>query len=298
MNIRDLQAFVHLSQNLHFNKTAEMIHTSASTLSRMIQRLEVEFDQKFFERDNRTVQLTPAGKRFVIFAQDVIAQWELLRSDLNTESELLHGEITIYCTVTAAHLYLPELIEKFRQRHPGVEIKLETGDVANAFNKVENGDADFAFAVSEDRVAEKFLFQHLHHIPFKVIAPSQPTQFSKYLPSSPTDEVEWQHLPFVMPEAGPAQRRVKQWLKDMQLKPKIYAQVSGHEAIVSMTALGCGVSAVPEPVLALSPARDRVQVLPTPFPPKPFDLGMLCLKRRIDQPLLKAFWELVVELSA
>jgi len=73
----------------------------------------------------------------------------------------------------------------------------------------------------------------------------------------------------------------------------VYAQVSGHEAIVSMTALGCGVSAVPLPVLEHSPLKNRVTVLPASIPPLPLNLGICCLQKRLSSPLNNAFWQLV-----
>ncbi|TQV89705.1 HTH-type transcriptional activator IlvY [Aliikangiella coralliicola] len=292
MNIRDLQAFLHLSQSLHFNNTAQEVHTSASTLSRMIQRLESEFDQVFFERDNRSVKLTPAGKRFVEFAESVIAEWRHLKHDFESTQQQLSGEISIYCTVTAAHLYLPKLIEQFRNQYPKVEIILETGDVAIAYQKVSERKVDFAFAVAEEKLPDKYLFQHLYHIPFKIIAPKQGAKFSRFIRA---DAIDWHQLPFVMPESGPAAQRLTEWLEKMGIKPSIYAHVSGHEAIVSMTALGCGVSAVPQPVLDLSPVKEKVQILPVPFSPKPFDLGMVCLRKRMATPLIAAFWSLVLE---
>ena len=292
MDIKGLQAFLHLSQSLHFNQTAQAIHTSPSTLSRMIQRLEGEFGQTLFERDNRSVKLTDAGKRFSVFAEVVVAEWRQLKNEFDSSHQQLGGEITIYCTVTAAHLYLPSLIEKLRTLHPLVEINLETGDVAFAYQKVADKSVDFAFAVAEEKIANKYCFQHLYHIPFKLIAPKQTVNFSNYLKPG---NINWQQLPFVMPESGPAQRRLKNWLAKMAIKPQIHAQVSGHEAIVSMTALGCGVSAVPLPVLENSPVKDNVQVLPVPFAPTPFDLGMLCLKKRLDSPLMNAFWQIVAE---
>ena len=295
MNIKDLQAFLHLSDSLHFNHTAQEIHTSASTLSRMIQRLESEFDQTFFERDNRSVKLTPAGKRFIEFAENVIGEWRNLKHDFEASQQQLTGEITIYCTVTAAHLYLPKLIEKFRNLYPKVEINLETGDVANAYQKVAERKVDFAFAVATEKMPDKFLFQHLYHIPFKVIAPKQGAKFSRHIRA---DGIDWHNLPFVMPESGPASERLEEWLAKMKINPGIYAHVSGHEAIVSMTALGCGVSAVPQPVLELSPVKEKVQVLPVPFSPKPFDLGMVCLQKRISTPLIAAFWVLVLEAAS
>lgn len=292
MNIKDLKAFLHLSQSLHFNKTAQAVFTSPSTLSRMIQRLEQEFGQELFERDNRSVRLTPAGTRFVTFAKNVLAEWRELKKDFESNNTMLSGEITIYCTVTAAHLYLPELLEKFRQRHPLVDISLETGDVALAYQKVADKSVDFAFAVAPEKLAGKYAFLHLHHIPFKLIAPKHMASFQEWLPPN---NINWQMLPFVMPESGPAKERMKSWFSKMQIKPPIHAHVSGHEAIVSMTALGCGISAVPQPVLEHSPVRDKVQVLPVAFAPKPFDLGMLCLTRRLTAGPMAEFWNLVVE---
>jgi LysR family transcriptional regulator, positive regulator for ilvC len=60
-----------------------------------------------------------------------------------------------------------------------------------------------------------------------------------------------------------------------------------------MTALGCGVSAVPLPVLENSPVKDKVWILPAPFTPEPFDLGMVCLKNRLETPVISAFWQIV-----
>ncbi|MET1255740.1 HTH-type transcriptional activator IlvY [Aliikangiella maris] len=292
MNIRDLQAFLHLSQSLHFSQTAKAIHASPSTLSRMIQRLEGEFGQALFERDNRSVRLTYAGKRFIRFAEVVVQEWHQLRQEFTANSQQLSGEITIYCTVTAAHLYLANLIERFRRLYPEVEIILETGNVSVAYDKVEQRAVDFAFAVARENTPEKFAFQHLHHVPFKLIAPKQVTHFSRYI--QPT-HIDWQQLPFVVPESGPASERLIEWFNKMNIQPKIYAHVTGHEAIVSMTALGCGVSAIPQPVLELSPVKDKVQVLPVPFNPQPFDLGVVCLRKRLDVALVSAFWQLVVE---
>ncbi len=290
MNIKDLQVFLHLSQSLHFNQTAQATHITPSTLTRLIKRLESEYSQVFFERDNRTVTLTPAGKRFVEFADNVIAQWRQLKQDFNTSLQQISGELTIYCTVTAAHLYLPGLINQLRTLHPEVEINLETGDVALAYQKIADRSVDFAFAVAPDKPESKFVFQHIQHIPFKLIAPRQATIFSKFMTPG---NIDWSQLPFVMPESGPAAQRLNEWLELMKIKPEIYAQVSGHEAIVSMIALGCGVSAVPQPVLEYSPVKDKVQVLPVSVAPRPFDFGMVCLKKRLDSPLMQAFWNIV-----
>ncbi len=290
MNLKELQAFVELAENLHFSNTANKVHVSPSTLSRMMQRLEEEFGQTLFERDNRSVRLTEHGKRFAQFAQNVLSEWQLLQQDFSHNSTQLTGELSIYSTVTAAHLYLTQLLDEFRRLYPKVEVILETGDVSLAYQKVEHKEVDVAFAVAQDNLAKKFSFLSIDNIPLKVIGPTGSCAFAEELNQSPID---WKKLPFVMPESGPAKKHTQSWMKAMGFKPSVYAQVVGHEAIVSMTALGCGVSVVPLPVLEHSPVKDKVKILPVSKAPQPFDLGVICLTRRFQNPLIQAFWTLV-----
>ncbi len=293
MNLRELEAFLKLSQTLHFAKTAEALHISASTLSRMMQRLEDEFGQQLLVRDNRSVELTPRGERFVVFARDVMLRWHELKRDFKGDATKVTGTLTLYCTVTAAHLYLSKLLSEFRKRYPDVEIKLETGDVSHAFEVIEQKKADIAFAVAPEQLATRYYFKTIDIIPLKVIAPIDSGQLTGKLN---VEKPDWREIPFVLPESGPSKVHTWAWLKRMRIKPSVYAHVSGHEAIVSMTALGCGVSVVPLPVLENSPVKEKVQVLTVPLLPKPFELGVTCLKNRVKEPVVQAFNKLVLEL--
>jgi LysR family positive regulator for ilvC len=290
MDFRELKVFLHLSQTLHFSQTSMAMHMSPSTLSRTIQRLEQELAQTLFERDNRTVSLTIEGKKFAAFAQNVLHQQRKLKDEFATKSQSIAGELTLYCTVTAAHIYVPKLLEAFRRQYPAAEIRLETGDVALAFEKINNQSVDFAYAVFPEKLTKKHSFHSIDSIPFKLIGPIMNTPFSKYMEKR---DINWDKLPFVMPESGPARERLQDWLTQMNLTPDVYAQVSGHEAIVSMTALGCGVSAIPLPVLEHSPLKDKVKILPASIPPLPLNLGICCLTKRLKSPLNMAFWKLV-----
>ena len=87
--------------------------------------------------------------------------------------------------------------------------------------------------------------------------------------------------PFILPEQGPARRRIDLWFRRRRIaNPLIYATVSGHEAIVSMVALGCGIALLPEVVLENSPdpVRNRVLVLEDVDAVAPFELGV-CVQK-------------------
>jgi LysR family transcriptional regulator, positive regulator for ilvC len=293
MDLKSLKMFVHLAQSLHFGKTAEANHVSASTLSRVIQRLEEELGTSVLHRDNRTVVLTEAGKQFQKYAEQQIEQWQLLQLSLNQEQEKLQGKLHIYCSVTAAYSHLPPLLERFRQQHPLVEIVLTTGDAADAFDQVQQQSVDFAIAVKPENVSRLFHFQPLATIPLSVIAPTMTCQVQQLVKSK---NILWHKIPMILPEHGVARKRFDYWFRRRQQgKPNIYATVSGHEALVSMVALGCGVGIAPNVVVENSPVKDRVQNLNNVGEIEPFELGICCLNQNKEQALTKAFLYAIID---
>jgi Mn-dependent DtxR family transcriptional regulator len=69
MDYDTLRLFLHLSRTLHFLRTSRACHVSPSALSRAVQRLERETGWPLFERDRRSVRLTPEGARFAAHAR-------------------------------------------------------------------------------------------------------------------------------------------------------------------------------------------------------------------------------------
>lgn len=289
MDSKALAMFYHLANELHFGKTAESFHVSPSTLSRTISRLESELGCSLLHRDNRTATLTPAGEQLKAYAEQQIEQLELLKLSLNQQQAALTGKLHIYCSVTAAYSHLPDLIEQFRQQHPLVEIVLTTGDAADALPQIQQQQADLAIAAKPDNLSSSYYFHHIANIPLHLIAPTMACQVQQQLQS---ESVDWGKLPIILPESGSARTRFEKWFRSMQFgKPNIYATVSGHEAIVSMVAVGCGVGIAPEVVVENSPVKDRVYPLDIAHQIPPFELGICCLNIRKEQPLLKAFFE-------
>jgi LysR family positive regulator for ilvC len=290
MEFKSLRMFVDLAKSLHFGKTAELHHVSPSTLSRAIQRLELELGSSLLHRDNRTVVLSEAGKQFRQFAEQQLEQWQMLQLSLNQKQAELQGKLHIYCSVTAAYSHLPPLLERFRQQHPLVEIMLTTGDAADALEQVEKQAVDFAIAAKPEQLSRIFTFHHLAEIPLSVIAPTMVCQVQQQIQS----EFIWSEVPIILPEHGAARKRFEYWFrKKQQGKANIYATVSGHEALVSMVALGCGVGIVPRVVVENSPVKDRVQYLDNVGAIEPFDLGVCCLNQSKDQPVIKAFFDAI-----
>lgn len=287
MNTNSLKLFVDLSRSLHFAKTAEAHHMSPSTLSRLIKRMEEDLGCSLLDRDNRSVSLTEAGVTFCQFAEQQIQEWQQLKLSLLARDASLSGQLRLYCSVTAAYSHLPPLLDRFRSIHPGVELILSTGDPADAIIQLQQGLVDVSIAALPDKQPAAVVFKSLEEVPLRIIAPTIDCETKTQLERS---RVDWSKLAYIFPEHGPAKSRLKQWLLGMAVKkPQVYARVSGHEALVSMVALGLGVGMAPQVVIDNSPMQGRVRVLQQGESIRPFELGVCALKKNDKNPRVAAF---------
>lgn len=290
MNIRDLQLFLHLAKTLNFARTSAACHISPSSLSRVIQRLESELGQSLFHRDNRRVVLTVSGQEFREYADEAVNQWLAIKDSLAQQDELLAGEISLFCSVTASYSFLYDLLSQFRLEHPNIEIKLHTGDTATVIDRISNEQEDVGIAAIPKRPPAHLAVQEITRTPLVFIKPKDNLHAMPGLGAG--GEMDWQQVPMILSETGLARERVDQWFRDQKIKPNIYAQVAGNEAIVSMVSLGFGIGLVPKLVVDNSPLEDRIEQLARQPALEDFSIGVCTLKRKLSNPLIKAFWEL------
>jgi LysR family positive regulator for ilvC len=286
---RVLRQFVTLAENLHFGRASEASHVSPSAMSRSIQRLEEQVGVTLFERNNRHVALNHAGQVFLEYARGALADWDAVRSRLMAESGELHGEVSLYCSVTASYSFLFDLLTRVRRDHPRIEIKLHTGDPEDAFARVLSGAEDIAIAALPDKLHQELAFRPIAVSPLVFIA-ARDHAMTRLSPSALSDPGQWVDCPMILSERGLARTRTDAWFRSMGLRANIYAQVAGNEAIVSMVSLGFGVGVVPRIVLENSPLSGTVEILAVRPRLAPYEVGLLTLEKKRANPLIEAFW--------
>ncbi|MCP4001926.1 MAG: HTH-type transcriptional activator IlvY [Gammaproteobacteria bacterium] len=293
MDIRNLKQFVALSDSLHFGRASEVSHVSSSALSRSIRQLEDEVGATLFERNNRSVSLTHAGGLFLVYARDALTQWDSVLNTLMEESGELYGEVSMYCSVTASYSFLFDLLSRFRMDHPRIEIKLHTGDPEHAITRVLAGNEDISIGARPSQLPNSLAFKPIAVSPLVFIAARKKVGMNKVVAGLVRGKQEgtfWAATPMILSESGIARRRVDHWFSELGIKPDIYAQVAGNEAIVSMVSLGFGVGVVPRIVLDNSPLAKKVVVLDVQPELEAYDVGLFTQKKKLGSPLINAFW--------
>ena len=287
MDMEELKLFRHLTESLHFGKTSRACHVTPSALTRTIQRIEAEVEERLFDRDNRSVRLTTAGEALKQYAEETIERWQALKESL-ANSAALHGDISLYCSVTAAYGILPAILGRFRKACPEVQIKLQTGDAAQGLTRLRNGEVEVIIDALPEKPPAGLEFMQITETPLVFIAPLDFPETVVY----EGKEIDWRKTPVIMAEQGLSRERLDRWFAARKILPSVYAQVAGNEAIIAMVSLGCGVGVVPRLVLEKSPLQKQITVLAISPELAPFSLGVCTVKKNLRNPKIQAFWEI------
>lgn len=288
MDLEALRLFLHLSRSLHFGRTSKECHVSPSALSRTIQRLEQQSGAALFVRDRRSVALTDEGRLLQGFAQDTLSRFEALEQRLSRRQDRLQGAISIFASVTACQSFLPPLLSQFRRAHPDVQIRLETGYAMDALAMLRGGSVDVTVAALPDDIPPTLAARVVVKIPLVFVAPAETSAVSELLSR---EAVPWGEVPMVLPSSGLARDYVDRWFRKKRTAPRIYGEVAGSEAILSLVSLGCGVGIVPRLVADQSPLKSSLSVLDIDPKLQMFRVGVCTEKKKLKSPVVKAFWE-------
>jgi LysR family positive regulator for ilvC len=285
-----LRQFLELVRTLHFGRAAQRCHLSPSALSRAIQRLEAQVGQALVKREHHKVTVTPAGEAFRRYAAGMLDEWAQFKRNREATAAALTGTLNVYCTVTAAQSIVPDVLARFREAHPGVRLELATGYAVDALEQLRGGTIDVTVAALPRRLAAGIASHVIATTPAVFVAPMSRGSVRG---SVERRRIDWSAIPLVLPASGLAREFIDDWLERRSVSPTIYAEIQGHEAILSLVALGCGVGVVPRLVLEKSALRDRVVELDVRPALPNFKLAICVRERSRANPLVRALWDAV-----
>lgn len=125
MELRHLNYFIAVAEELHFGRAAARLHMAQPPLSQQIRRLEEELGVILFERgQRRQVRLTDAGVAFLREARLVVSQAEQATLAAQRAARGLEGHLTVGFVGSVALHILSPLMHAFRRRYPDIELSL------------------------------------------------------------------------------------------------------------------------------------------------------------------------------
>ena len=124
MTLQQLTYFLAAAEHGSFSAAAEELHMAQPSLSEQVRRLEEELGVALFTRLGRGLALTEAGQTLVPHAQRALAAVEEAADSVRGVRQLTSGTANFGTFGYAWYYFLADLVEDFRQRYPGVRIRV------------------------------------------------------------------------------------------------------------------------------------------------------------------------------
>lgn len=146
MDLKMLQAFVMLAEELHFTRAAERLGVAQPLVSQRIRKFEQELGQPVLERTTRAVRLSPAGEAALPHARQALESAGFMIRAAELEGTPVLGAVTLGYAGASSRPWLPAIARAVRREAAGVDLRLRSMVYAGtAPSLVAAGDLDIAF---------------------------------------------------------------------------------------------------------------------------------------------------------
>ena len=139
MNDRQLNFFIITAEEKSLGRAAKRLPISLSALSRQIQSLEEELDTLLFTRAASGLELTPAGDALLRHARTLRAQFVLVKNEVHRAGTALLGQLDVGGFGSAMLNHIPQIIKRFRDAYPSVNVALLTAPITQQFEDLQQG---------------------------------------------------------------------------------------------------------------------------------------------------------------
>lgn len=145
IELRHLRYFAVLAEELHFGRAAAKLGIAQPPLSQQIQRLEALLGTRLLDRTSRKVQLSDAGRAFLVETERVLAGMDLAVEAARRAGRGESGELRVAFAATVMFLALPAIIRDFRLRFPRVHLDLREMPTGPQLTGLQTGEIDLGF---------------------------------------------------------------------------------------------------------------------------------------------------------
>lgn len=288
MRYVQLRAFHYVATTGGFSRAAEALFLTQPAISDQVRKLEEEYDVLLFNRHKKQVTLTHFGQQLLEITRRMF-DTEQQALDILSESRALRSG-TLRIVADAAH-HLLHILAKFREKYPGIQVTVRSGNTETVIAGLFAYEADIG-VLGEIPEGREFDMLTLNSTPIiAFVARTHPLAKAKSMSFA-----ELAKHPLVLRERGSKTRHKLETMgaeQGVTLRAAIEAE--GREAVREIVASGGGIGFVSEAEFGQD---SRLVTIAIDSPEMLMDEALICLKERSGGKLVRAFWNLARELSA
>lgn len=258
MEIRQLDIFRILSQELNFTRAARRAHCVQSNVSVQIRSLERELGVQLFERLGQTVRLTGEGSRLLPYAEHILRLLDEARA-VTPGGDGPTGILTIGMPESVLTYRLPPVLQSFREKYPQVDLIFRGVTSAEIVPGLERGDLDLGMVIDDCIRVSRIHTEVLCPEPLVLAVQAGHPLLSHTV-------VRPEHLgsqTFLLTDPGCAYRsKLEGALSRSHVRLVKVMEFTSVEAIKECAVLGMGIACLPEIVVERELSSGRLVALP------------------------------------
>jgi len=244
MNVNLLNTFVTIAESGTLSKAAEKLFISQPALSQQIKQLENYFSVQLFERTNKGVSLTEAGRIVYEYSTEILSLCKELDEKMNALRSSISGILTVGATSAIGGYAVPCSIFIFKEKYPEANIKLRVGNKRQVEEELRNGQVDVA-VIEGTRPREEITAEEIATEELFVIAPNN----NRWSGKNTITLEEFLKEPLIVREQGSGTREIVEGtfaalgIKWSELN--IIMELSSNDSIKAAVEAGHGISIMP-----------------------------------------------------
>ncbi len=237
MDLDQLHTFLEIVRLKSFSKAAQTCFRTQPAISAQVRQLEHELNTTLFERLGTRIALTPAGRIFAEYAEQILALRKQAQDTISELERTPRGEIVIAANEATCIYMLPGVFSEYKRLFPNVQLQVERSYGARIVEAVLDSQADFGITqlpVVEKRVQVVKIFSD----EIMLLTPAgHPLSEKRFV--SARDLVPY---PLLMPKSGTTRTRLNDWLDLVEPDLNISMELDATEMIKRFVMAGLGLS--------------------------------------------------------
>ncbi|UJJ57052.1 LysR family transcriptional regulator [Rhodanobacter denitrificans] len=286
---KQLRAFVSVVKLGTLTRAAEALYLSQPTISLQLQALERELGVSLLERRRRRINLTDAGEALYELARPLVEGWDTLDRDFQARVKGLQaGRLTIAAGTSTIQYLLPELVRRYREQHPAVQLQLANVTGKDGLALLRADEADFAVGSMLDVPNDIAWAPVQHYDPMLILPPDHPLAAKERIT---LEDISPYGL-ILPPQRLSTYRLVDLVFQQRQVPYHVAIEVGGWDVIKEYVAMGLGISIVTGIcITATDHARLAVRNMKQYFPQRSY--GVVMRKGKFLSAEARAFVDLI-----
>ncbi len=255
MDERRLRFFLAVVDEGSVTRASQRLRIAQPSLSQALRAFERELDVQLFHRIGRGVRLSAAGEALIGPARQILRAIDEARDAISGVVELRTGTIEIAALATLAVDPMATLIGRYRERHPGVQVRVLEPESADGVRALVRDGACELGATHLPLPGDELTAHPLGEQELLFVLPPEAAPVDE----RPLGARELANTPLVLSPPGTSTRMLlEQALAAVGVTPQIAVQTAAREAIVPLVLAGAGAALLPAPLAREAQRRGAI----------------------------------------